>query len=286
MIEKQVFGRTGHMSTRVLFGAASLSSVQPHEAEATLKVLMQFGVNHIDVAASYGKGEAEKRVGEWMTNHRERFFLATKTGMRTYREARDELISSLGRLRVKNVDLIQLHNVTEPEDWDTTMGAGGALEAVVEAQEQGLVRYIGVTGHGINAPHMHLRSIERFDFTSVLLPLNYPMLQNRDYARAFQRLLEVCRERKIAVQTIKSVARGPWGEKQRTRATWYQPLEVQADLDRAVGWALGHPGVFLNSVGDVHVLPRVLQAAGQLGQPSDEEMREMSARLGMQALFE
>ena len=285
MIDKHVFGITGHMSTRVLFGAAALSGTSRQEAEETLGVLMQYGVNHIDVAASYGNGEAEEKVGEWMETHRGRFFLATKTGKRTYSEAKDEFRSSLERLRVENVDLIQLHNLTEPEEWDTAMGDGGALEALMEAREQGLTRFIGVTGHGVKAPEMHLRSVERFDFASVLLPLNFPMMQNQEYAQAVRRLLEVCRERTIAVQTIKSVARGPWGDKEHTRTTWYETLESQPDLVRAVGWVLGHPGVFLNTAGDVRLLPRVLQAADGAGWPSDDEMRQMVTRLGMQPLF-
>ena len=176
MIAKQPFGRTGHMSTRTLFGAASLKNVTQEEADRTLEVLLEYGVNHIDTAASYG--DSELRIGPWMNRYRRQFFLATKTGERTYQEARESIHRSLERLRVSQIDLIQLHNLAEEAEWEVAMGPGGALEAAIEAREQGLVRFIGVTGHGVAIPVMHKRSLERFDFDAVLLPCNYLMLQN------------------------------------------------------------------------------------------------------------
>ena len=284
MIERQPFGRIGHLSTRTIFGAAALSRVTQAEADRTLEVLLKYGVNHIDTAASYG--DSELRIGPWMDRHRGDFFLATKTGERTYEKAREEIHRSLERLRVDQVDLLQLHNLVDPEEWEVAMGPGGALEAAIEAREQGLVRFIGVTGHGLTAPAMHKRSLERFDFDSVLLPYNYPLMQNPQYAADFEALLALCKERNVAVQTIKSIARGPWGEKAKTRTTWYEPLEEQADIDRAVHWVLGRPGIFLNTVGDIHVLPRVLDAASRFEtRPSEEEMQELVARLHMTPLW-
>src|SRR5262249_9836306 len=171
-------------------------------------------------------------------------------------EARDEFHRSLDRLRVDKVDLLQLHNLVEPQEWETAMGPGGALEAAVEARDQGLLRYIGVTGHGITIAAMHKRSLERFDFDSVLLPYSYVLMQNQQYAADFEALMEICQARNVAVQTIKAIVRAPWGERDHTRATWYEPLEDQSDIDRAVHWVLGRPGVFLNTVGDIHVLPK------------------------------
>ena len=287
MIPKQPFGRTGHMSTRVLFGAAALSRVTQEEADQTLEVLLKYGINHIDTAASYG--DAELRIGPWMERYRDRFFLATKTEKRTYQEARDQIRQSLERMRVDQIDLIQLHNLVDPDEWETAMGPGGALEAAIEAREQGLVRFIGVTGHGVTAPVMHMRSLERFDFDSVLLPYNYPLAQNPEYAENFDRLLAICQERNVAVQTIKSIARGPYdaygGE--RTHAVWYKPLEEQEDIDKAVHWVLGRPGIFLNSAGDITLLPKVLDAASRFDgrRPSDEEMQALIAKLEMQPLF-
>ncbi len=284
MIEKRLFGRTGHMSTRAIFGAWALQSATEAEADRTLEVLLQYGVNHIDTAASYGV--AEILIGPWMDRQRHRFFLATKTGERTRQRAREELLYSLERLRGEWVDLWQLHNLVEPSEWEVALGSGGALEAAIEAREQGLVRFIGITGHGTTAPAMHKRSLERFDFDSVLLPYNYLMMQNPQYAADFEALIAVCQERNVALQTIKSIARGTCGDEPPDFNTWYRPLEDQADIDRAVHWVLSRPGVFLNTVGDMHLLPKVLDAASRLQKaPSDEEMREQVARLEMRPAF-
>jgi aryl-alcohol dehydrogenase-like predicted oxidoreductase len=284
MIDKQPFGRTGHQSTRTIFGAAALSRVTQDEADRTLELLLGYGVNHFDTAASYG--ESELRMGPWMSRYRDQVFLATKTGQRTYREARDEFHRSLERLRVDKVDLLQLHNLVDPQEWETAMGPGGALEAAVEARDQGLLRYIGVTGHGVTIAAMHKRSLERFDFDSVLLPYSFVLMQNQQYAADFEALMALCQARNAAVQTIKSIVRAPWGERDHTRATWYEPLEDQADLDRAVHWVLGRPGVFLNTVGDIQVLPKVLDAASRFeARPSDAEMREVMEAQAMAPLF-
>lgn len=284
MIDKLPFGRTGHRSTRTLFGAAALGAVTQAAADQTLDVLLQYGVNHIDTAASYG--DAELRIGPWMRQYRGQFFLATKTGDRTYQAARDSIHRSLERLRVDSVDLIQLHNLVEPQEWETAMGPGGALEAAVEARDQGLVRFIGVTGHGLTIAQMHTRSLERFDFDSVLLPYNYVLMQNEQYAADFEALLAICAERNVAVQTIKSITRAPWGVHTHTRATWYEPLEEQADIDTAVHWVLGRPGVFLNTVGDIHVLPKVLNAASRYEtRPTDEIMDALMSDQAMAPLF-
>ena len=284
MIAKQPFGPTGHMSTRTLFGAAALSQVSQAEADRTLEVLLEYGVNHIDTAASYG--DAELRLGPWMERYRQHFFLATKTEQRTYQGARDELRRSLERLRVDHVDLWQMHVLVDLDDWETAMGPGGALEAFIEAREQGLVRFLGATGHGLTVAAMHKRSLERFDFDSVLLPYNYPMKQNHQYAADLEDLVAMCKERNVAVQIIKSICRRPWGDRPQTRATWYEPLEDQADLDRAVHWLLGQPEFFLNTVADIHILPMVLDAASRFRErPSDEAMKTMVAEREMAPLF-
>lgn len=284
MIARHQFGRTGHLSSRVLLGAAAFSDVTQAEADASIELAISHGVNHIDVAASYGK--AEVRVGDWIGRHGRPFFLATKTEGRTAAAAREDLHRSLERLKVDQVDLLQLHHLIDPREWDTAMGPDGALEAAVEARTQGLVRFIGVTGHGVTAPVMHYRALERFDFDSVLLPFSYVMMQNREYCENFERLLGLCRQRNVAVQTIKSLVRSPWGGHAPDHATWYRPLEDQADIDRAVHWVLGHDGLFLNSAGDVHLLPRVLDAADRFaGMPTDEEMQAQAESLGMQPLF-
>jgi aryl-alcohol dehydrogenase-like predicted oxidoreductase len=284
MIGKKEFGRTGHNSTRTLFGAAALSQASQEEADRTLDLLLEHGINHIDTAAGYG--DSELRIGPWMEKHRGDFFLATKTGERTYQEAKDEFHRSLERLRVDSVDLIQLHYLVDPEQWETAMGPGGALEALIEAREQGLTRFIGVTGHDVVAPAMHMRSLKRYDFDSVLLPYSYVMMQNPQYAADFEALMQLCQERNVAVQTIKSLVRRPWGEREQNRNTWYEPLEEQGAVDRAVHWVLGDARVFLNTVGDIHVLPKVLDAASRFAErPSEEEMKTTVRQLEMAPLF-
>jgi aryl-alcohol dehydrogenase-like predicted oxidoreductase len=284
MIERRPFGRTGHLSTVTLFGAAALARASQDDADRALEVLLLYGVNHIDTAARYG--DSELRIGPWMARHRKDFFLATKTGSRTAREAREDIHRSLERLRVDHVDLIQLHALWHPDDWEQTMAAGGALEAVVEARAQGLARFIGVTGHGWAIPAMHRRSLARFDFDSVLLPYNIFFHRDQRYRQTFEEVLAICRERDVAVQVIKSIARGPWAAAERTHTTWYQPLEAPADLDRAVHWALGIPGIFLNTAGDLALLPRFLDAASRFEhRPTDTEMAAMLDASRMTSLF-
>jgi aryl-alcohol dehydrogenase-like predicted oxidoreductase len=284
MLERRPFGRTGHLSTVALFGAAALARASQDDADRTLEVLLRYGVNHIDTAARYG--DSELRIGPWMARHRTAFFLATKTGARSAHEAREDIHRSLERLRVDRVDLIQLHSLGHPDEWEQAMGPGGALEAAIEAREQGLVRFIGVTGHGWTIPAMHRRSLARFDFDSVLMPYNFFMAQQPRYRQTFDEVLGICRERRVAVQVIKSIARGPWATADRTHATWYQPLEDQQDIDRAIHWALGVPGVFLNTAGDVTLLPKVLDAASRYaGRPSDDEMATMLSHQRMTSLF-
>ena len=283
-IAKQPFGRTGHMSSRTLFGAAALGSVTQAEADQTLEVLLKYGVNHIDVAASYG--DAELRIAPWMAQHRSEFFVATKTGERTAPKAKEELQRSLERMKIDYVDLWQFHNLADPIEWDIALSPGGVLDAAIEAKKQGLIKAIGVTGHGLQIAATHRRSLERFDFDSVLLPCNYVTLQNPYYAENFNALVETCKQRNTAVQTIKSIAYKPWMGEKQTHNTWYAPLEDQADIDRAVHWVLGHEGVFLNTVGDIHLLPKVLDAASRFEkQTSNADMEAMINRLGMQPLF-
>ena len=286
-IVKQPFGRSGHLSTRTLFGAASLSNVTQDEADRTLEVLLQYGVNHIDVAASYG--DAELRIAPWLARYRSQFYVATKTDGRTEQEAKDDLHRSLERMGIDYVDLWQLHNLVDPIEWDVALSPGGALDAAIEAKKQGLVRAIGVTGHGLQIAATHRRSLERFDFDTVLLPYNYVTMQIPYYAENFNALLSTCQQRNVAVQTIKSIAYKPWMGRTHTRSVWYEPLEDQQDIDMAVHWVLKQPGIFLNTVGDIHLLPRVLDAANRFQAdapgPTDEQMRALVMRLGMEPLF-
>jgi aryl-alcohol dehydrogenase-like predicted oxidoreductase len=284
MIEKRPFGRTGHMSTATIFGGAALMRATQKDAERALEILLKYGVNHIDTAPRYD--DSEILIGQWMARHRKDFFLATKTKMRTYDEARESIHRSLDRLKVDRIDLIQFHGLQHPDEWDTAMGPRGALEAAVEAREKGLVRFIGITGHGWMIAALHKRALKRFDFDSVLLPYNYLMHLNERYRGEFEEVVRMCRERKVAVQTIKSLARGPWGITSENRNTWYQPLEEQDDIDRAVHWVLGRSDLFLNTVGDIDLLAKVLDAASRFAKrPAIEEMDAMMKKNKMSSLF-
>ncbi|MDQ3929147.1 MAG: aldo/keto reductase [Chloroflexota bacterium] len=283
-IPKLPFGRLGHESTRTVFGAAALGSVSQEDADRTLDLLLQYGVNHIDVAASYG--DAELRIAPWLKQHRDHFFVATKTGQRQADKAREELHRSLDRMGIDHVDLWQLHNLADPIEWDNALSPGGALEAAIEAKEQGLIRGIGVTGHGTQIAATHRRSLERFEFDSVLLPYNYITMQNEYYADNFNALAETCRERNTAVQTIKSIAYKPWSGDEHTHSTWYRPLEEQDDIDAAVWWALFRPDIFLCTAGDINLLPKVLDAASRFEESVDRyALEEHLSRLNHVPLF-
>jgi aryl-alcohol dehydrogenase-like predicted oxidoreductase len=285
MIASAPFGLTGHNSTRVIFGGWALTEASQPEADSALELLLEHGVNHIDTAPMYGNAEA--RIGPWMERHRSHFFLATKTRKRTYRGARDDLRRSLERLRVDYLDLWQMHGLTGPKGWERAMGRGGALEALVEAQEKGLVRFLGVTGHGLQTPAMHRRSLESFEFDSVMAPYNYRLVQKPRYAADFEALATACRERSAALQTIKSVARRRWGDQPKTYNTyWYEPLDRQEAVDRAVHWALGLQDSFLVTAGDLRILPMILDAARRFEAcPPDAAMAADVAAFGIRPVF-
>ncbi|MHA1560396.1 MAG: aldo/keto reductase [Alphaproteobacteria bacterium] len=273
------------MSSTVIFGGAALGNVDQGTADRVFELLQQFGVNHIDTAPSYG--DAEERIGPWMDRHRNNFFLATKTGQRDYESAKAEIHRSLERLRTDHVDLLQLHALIHPDEWDQALSPGGALDAAIEARDQGLIRFIGVTGHGWNVAAMHRRSLERFDFDSVLMPWNWIAAHHETYATDFETTVKLCEQRNVAVQTIKSIARGPWAAgSSRNHATWYQPLENEEAITTAVQWVLARPKIFLLSAGDVDLLPTVLRAANaKFDLPSDAAMAGMSDRVGLSSIF-
>jgi aryl-alcohol dehydrogenase-like predicted oxidoreductase len=284
MIETLAFGATGHRSTRTIFGAAALAAMRPERAEQTLDLLRHHGVNHIDTAASYG--DSELRLAPFLRRHRAEVFLATKTGDRTYEAARASVHRSLERLGVDRIDLIQLHNLVDEQEWATALGRGGALEALTEARDAGLVRFIGVTGHGTRVAAMHRRSLEHFPFDSVLLPYNFTMMRDPVYAADFEALLAVCEARGVAVQTIKSVARRRWPDGNVRRFSWYEPLDDPDAVRRAVHFVLGRPGLFLNTSSDARLLPMTLEAAAApIVLPSAAALAADVAQHAMEPLF-
>lgn len=279
------FGSTGHQSTRVIFGAAALGAMSQERADATLDRINEWGINHIDTAAGYGA--SEERLRPWLADHRDEVFLATKTGERSGVAARAELERSLERMAVDRVDLIQLHNLVEDDEFDEVFAPGGAIEALVAARDEGLVSNIGVTGHGLRIAGMHLRSLERFDFASVLLPVNFTLLADPAYRADVDELLAVCADRRVAVQTIKSIARGRWTDGSTPHFSWYDPLTDPAAIGRAVRFVLAHPQMFLNTTSDARLLAPIIDASsGDLSAPSDDEMHADVVAEGIAPLFD
>jgi aryl-alcohol dehydrogenase-like predicted oxidoreductase len=284
MIKKISFGKTGHQSSRTIFGSVSLGQVSQSEADRALDLLWEYGINHIDTAPKYG--DAELRLGPWMKKYRDQFFLATKTNERTYHDAKEQFQRSLDRLQVDSVDLLQFHNLTDVVEREIIMGPGGALEFLIEAKEKGMTKFIGITGHGLHTPKFHLQTLKRYAFDTVLLPCNYLLMQDQNYAADFEQLLSYCNEHQIAVQTIKAIARGYWGDKKWSHSTWYEPLTDEAAIAHCVHWVLGIPDIFLNTVGDLQELPKFLKAAAGFEQlPAAEDMRQTVEQMQMQMLF-
>lgn len=287
MIPRAAFGRTGHQSSRVIFGAAALGGMSAERSAATLALISEHGVNHIDVAASYGNGRAETNLAPWLVDNRSKVFLATKTGERTGDAARRELESSLTRMGVDSVDLIQLHNLVEPEEWEIAHAKGGVVDALFAARDEGLVRFVGVTGHGRRVAGVHLRSLAARDYDSVLFPYNHTMCGWADYRRDVDELLDLCAERNVAVQTIKAIARGRWGDGDMKKFSWYEPITDPAAISRAVRFVLSNAQLFLNSTSDARLLPLVFAAAeGELQCPDNAEMTADESNFGVTPLFD
>ena len=270
---KRRFGRSGHMSTIAIFGGAAFYEISQEQADRVMEQVIEAGINHIDIAPSYG--QAEERVGPWMPRERERFFLGCKTMDRTKEGAWNELRQSLKRLQTENFDLYQCHAITTLEELDSVTMKGGALEAFEEARREGLTRYIGITGHGVNAPEIYSEALRRFDFDSVLFPLNFVQMGIPDYRRHAKELISVCRAKDVGTMVIKSVTKGPWGEKKKTATTWYEPFEELDIIQKAVNFALSYEVTGLCTPGDTRILPMVIQACENFTELDHEEMEQM-----------
>jgi len=285
MIVKQKFGRTEYESSQIIFGSYALSNATQAEADQVHEILLEYGVNHIDTAPMYGN--AEKCIGAWMKRHRDKFFIATKSRSRSYEGAWKNLQRSLEQLKIDYIDLWQMHGLTNQAGWDKAMGPGGALEAFVEAKAKGLVRYLGVTGHGNRVAGMHVQSLERFDFDSVMLLYNYRQMLIPKFASDFEQLLKICRERNVAVQTFQSIAWRPIGKGDgKYNMYFYEPLESQEAIEKSVHWAMGLEDSFVITPGDIQFIPKTLIAADKYdGRPSDEEMKTLVEKYDIQPIF-
>ncbi len=277
MLPTLAFGKTGHESTRIIFGAAALGGMRQEKADTVLDMILTAGINHLDVAANYG--DAELRLKPFLEDHRDEVFLATKTGDRDADAARRSIETSLRRMDIEQLDMIQFHNLAQDAERATVMAAGGALEAALRAKEEGLVRCIGVTGHGTRIAEMHLKSLAQYDFASVLLPYNYTLMQEPTYAREFEEIYTLCAEKQIAVQTIKSIARRRWRDDDPgPRFSWYEPLRDEAAIASAVGWVLRRKQLFLITSSDATLLSKTIAAAESFAPATSTELDAQLAR--------
>ena len=275
-MQERRFGRTGHMSTIVIFGSFAVGQLPQKEADAAMELLLEHGVNHIDVAPSYH--DAELRLGPWLEKYRDHFFLGCKTQLRGRKEARVELHRSLERLRVDRFDLYQLHAVTTMEELEQCFTPGGSLEAILEARDEGLTTYVGITSHGLEAPAVQLEALKRFDFDSLLFPLNFKLWSDPAYRQDATSLLQLSAERDVGTMVIKSLAKGPWGDSEPRYHCWYEPFDDAEDIERALHFALSQPVTGAISAGDVRLLPMILDAAERF-QPMDHaEQQALLAR--------
>jgi aryl-alcohol dehydrogenase-like predicted oxidoreductase len=271
VLEQLPFGSTGHLSSRVIFGAAALGGPSQRFADQVLAQAHEAGINHLDTAASYG--DSELRLAPFLKTHRREVFLATKTGERNGTKAREELERSLVRLGVDSVDLVQLHNLVEDDEWAEAFRPDGAVAALEQARSEGLIRFLGVTGHGLRIPQMHIRSLNEHPFTSVLFPFNHSLLTIDQYRADAAELIALCTDRGVAMQTIKSIARRRWAPGEESGFSWYEPLTDPDAIDRAVRFVLSHDGLFVNSSSDARQLTSIVSAASNPAtRPSDAEL--------------
>lgn len=259
-MEYRRLGRLGHQSSVLIYGAAALGDVSQDVADRSLDEALDSGINHIDVAASYG--DAELRVGAAMHRLRDRIFLATKTGERSVDDAWRQINVSLERLQTDRVDLLQLHAVGDLEDLDRATAADGALHAAVRAREEGLVGAVGITGHGHEAPATHLEALRRYPFATVLTPINPVLARNADYLRAYDALVEEVQRQDVGLMIIKTVSQRNWPDgADKTYTTWYEPLDEQSPITAAVAWVLSHDEVTgIATPSDVRLLPLLVRA--------------------------
>ena len=270
-METRRFGRTGHISTIAIFGAAAFWEISQADADKVMEQVIEAGINHIDIAPSYG--QAEQRVGPWMPRERQRFFLGCKTTERTKQGAWDEMQRSLKLLQTETFDLYQCHAINTMEELDAITMKGGALEAFAQARQRGLIQFIGITGHGVNAPQIYLEALRRFDFDSVLFPLNFVQFANPEFRKSAEELIATCKAKDVGTMIIKTITKAPWGERQHTANTWYEPFDQMDEIQRAINFGLSYEVTGLCTAGDTRILPLMLEACKNFA-PMNETQRE------------
>ena len=272
-METRRFGRTGHMSTIAIFGAAAFWEISQEDADKVMEQVIEAGINHIDVAPGYR--QAEMRIGPWMPRERGRFFLGCKTMERTKEGAWNEMQESLKRLQTETFNLYQCHAITTMEELDAVTMKGGALEAFVKAREEGLTKFLGITGHGVNAPQIYLEALRRFDFDTVLFPLNFVQMANPEYRRYAEELIATCRAKDVGTMVIKTITKAPWGDRPHTATTWYEPFDKMDEIQKGVNFALSYDVTGLCTAADTRILPMVLDACENFSRLTQDEKEEM-----------
>ena len=272
-MEKRRLGRTEHMSTVAILGAAAFSKIDQSNVDKAMEVVISHGVNHIDVAPSYG--HAEERLAPWMVSHRSEFFVGCKTMERTKKSAKAEMMRSLDILGMDHFDLFQIHAITDLQELDQATKTGGAIEALIEAQTEGLTRFIGITGHGVLVPGLLLEALRRNDFDTVLFPLNFIQYGLSQYRENTEELLRQCRVKDIGTMIIKSITKGPWGTQPHIYNTWYEPFTQLNEIQKAVSFVLSQDITGLCTASDTGLLPLILQACEKFALLSMEVQEEI-----------
>jgi aryl-alcohol dehydrogenase-like predicted oxidoreductase len=273
LIQKRPFGRSGHLSSIAIFGGAAFWDIPREEADHTMQELLELDINHIDIAPSYGK--AEETLGPWLKNHRDHFFLGCKTMERSREGASAELTRSLQKLQTDTFDLYQCHAVTSLDELDAVTSKGGALEAFVAARQDGIIQHIGITSHGQDAPIVLLEALQRYDFASVLFPLNFILFSNPDYRAKATELIKICRNKNVGVMVIKSIAREPWGDKNKTHSTWYRPFTSESEIQKAVHFVLSQDITGICTASDTRLATKITQACLNFKPMESAEQEEL-----------
>ncbi|MGD0478004.1 MAG: aldo/keto reductase [Nitrososphaerales archaeon] len=271
-MEKRLLGRTGHKSTLITLGGASARPTTSKESNALIRLALEHGVNHVDVAPTYGSGKAERILGRWVKEYRKNLFVACKTEKRTRKEAANELRRSLKNLQTDYVDLYQLHALDDKEELRIALSEDGAVRAILDAKKQGLVRYIGITSHN---PVNIVKALGSFDFDTVLLPVNYVLHAHREPKNDYEPVLALAKKRNIGVIAMKSVAKGPWPAGTRTHNCWYQPFDTQEEIDDALRFTLSQHVTTVASSSDTRIAEMMIDAAERFTPMNEREQEEL-----------